>query len=398
MYRTDWTVIHRSVTGADIACRVLDATSLHPAGTVLRSPGRRLPNRPRLRIWPNPMNTYSRYRPAAELVVRLLPFVARHKEFALKGGTAIDFFVRAMPRLSVDIDLVWLSRAPRGTALPAMRNALARLGRDIAAGVPGIRVRAEDARDGLRLALLAHGACTKIEVNPVIRGSVWPSTVRPVHPAVEATMGYSENRLLSFDDLYAGKICAALDRQHPRDLFDIAVLLDNEGLRPSLIATFLIYLASHRRPAAELLEPNRKPIGDAYRNVFDGMALVPTSPEALADARDVVWTARGEPVLRFAAGAHHLRGNSQKISMAVAQHLGVGLDGSAKIPFAHPRGVDAASVIWRSYDPNGPEMGCIREALKATGRRPGEEVHVLLDPAGLRVLDSWPEESPDGKP
>ena len=232
------------------------------------------------------MNTHSRCRPAAELVVRLLPFVARHKEFALKGGTAIDFFVRAMPRLSVDIDLVWLSRAPRETALPAMRNALARLGRDIAAGVPGIRVRAEDARDGLRLALLAHGVRTKIEVNPVIRGSVWPSTVRPVHPAVEATMGYSENRLLSFDDLYAGKICAALDRQHPRDLFDIAVLLDNEGLRPSLIATFLIYLASHRRPAAELLEPNRKPIGDAYRNVFDGMALVPTSPEALADARE----------------------------------------------------------------------------------------------------------------
>ena len=131
---------------------------------------------------------------------------------------------------------------------------------------------------------------------------------------------------------------------------------------------------------------------------FVEVAPRPVAPaQALADARDVVWTARGEPVLRFAAGAHHLRGNSQKISMAVAQHLGVGLDGSAKIPFAHPRGVDAASVIWRSYDPNGPEMGCIREALKATGRRPGEEVHVLLDPAGLRVLDSWPEESPDGK-
>ena len=230
------------------------------------------------------MNTHSRYRPAAELVVRLLPFVARHKEFALKGGTAIDFFVRAMPRLSVDIDLVWLSRTPREMALPAMRNALARLGRDIAAGVPGIR--AECSREGLRLALLAHGVGTKIEVNPVIRGSVWPSTVCPVHPAVEATMGYSENRILSFDDLYAGKICAALDRQHPRDLFDVANLLDNEGLRPSLIATFLIYLACHNRPAAELLEPNRQPIGDAYRSAFHGMALVPTSPEALADARE----------------------------------------------------------------------------------------------------------------
>ena len=247
------------------------------------------------------MSTHSRYRPAAGLVVRLLPFVARHNEFALKGGTAINFFVRAMPRLSVDIDLAWLSREPRKTALPAMRNALAELGRDIAAGVSDVRVRAEGAREGLRLAVLAHGVRTKIEVNPVMRGAVRSSTVRRVHPAVEATTGCSENRILSFDDLYAGKICAALDRQHPRDLFDVADLLDNEGLRPSLVATFLIYLASHNRPAAELLDPRRKPIDDLYRRVFDGMALVPTSPEALADVRE-----------RLIAGLHAALGDRDR--------------------------------------------------------------------------------------
>lgn len=105
------------------------------------------------------------------------------------------------------------------------------------------------------------------------------------------------------------------------------------------------------------------------------------------DARDVVWAPDGTPVLRFPVGMHHLKGNSQKISVAVAQQLGVGPDGSVKIPFEHPRGVDDASVIWRSYDPNGPEIGRLREALLECGLQPGEEAFVLLRRDGLRLLD-----------
>ncbi len=109
-------------------------------------------------------------------------------------------------------------------------------------------------------------------------------------------------------------------------------------------------------------------------------------PRNLADARDVVWSRDGTPALHFEAGVHHLKGNSQKVSVAVAQHLGVGLDGSIKIPFEHPRGVDDASVIWRSYDPNGPEIGRLREALLESGVQPGEEVFVVLRSEGLRLL------------
>ena len=118
----------------------------------------------------------------------------------------------------------------------------------------------------------------------------------------------------------------------------------------------------------------------------------PTTPEQrLSEARDVVWTRGGNPVLRFTIGGHHLRGNSQKISGAVAQHLGVGLDESAKIPFAHPAGVDAASVIWRSYDPNGPEMGRLREALIECGLVPGDTAYVALHPGGLSMLQDGSE-------
>ena len=122
--------------------------------------------------------------------------------------------------------------------------------------------------------------------------------------------------------------------------------------------------------------------GDKVRVVAEPVAPV----QDLSSARDVVWRRDGTPVLRFTVGPHHLKGNSQKISVAVAQHLGVGLDGSVKIPFVQPQGVDDASVIWRSYDPNGPEMGRLREALLKAGIEPGQHAHVLLRREGLRLF------------
>jgi predicted nucleotidyltransferase component of viral defense system len=44
----------------------------------------------------------------AELLLRILPLIYKEYVFALKGGTAINFFVRDLLRLSVDIDLTYL--------------------------------------------------------------------------------------------------------------------------------------------------------------------------------------------------------------------------------------------------------------------------------------------------
>ena len=120
-----------------------------------------------------------------------------------------------------------------------------------------------------------------------------------------------------------------------------------------------------------------------------GKVRVVPAPEArvqdLSKARDVMWDADGTPVLHFVAGEHHLKGNSQKVSVAVAQHLGIGPDDSTQIPFLCPPDVHPASLIWRSYDPNGPEMGRLREALTAMGAGPGSKVYVALEPDGLRM-------------
>ena len=57
------------------------------------------------------------YRKQVSLLVKILPLVARETIFALKGGTAINLFIRDMPRLSVDIDLTYLRVSPRSESL-----------------------------------------------------------------------------------------------------------------------------------------------------------------------------------------------------------------------------------------------------------------------------------------
>ena len=103
---------------------------------------------------------------------------------------------------------------------------------------------------------------------------------------VEKEFGYVEMQVASLPDLYAGKLCAALDRQHPRDLFDVKFLLENEGLTDNLRKTFLIFLISHQRPMSELLAPNRKDISEIYETEFKQMAEVDIPLEQLEEARE----------------------------------------------------------------------------------------------------------------
>ena len=223
-----------------------------------------------------------------ELLVQALPVVARQDCFALKGGSAINLFVRDLPRLSVDIDLAYLSRKPRETALPAIARALGGLEEDLRASMRGITVQSTNQMrtDSQRLTVSAGDTRIKIELSPVLRGTVWEPEVQSVRPVVEESFGYSENLIVSKYDLYAGKICAALDRQHPRDLFDVMLLLDEESLDRDLFRTFLVYLISHRRPIAELLSPARKDISAIFESEFQNMTIEPVSLEELLAARE----------------------------------------------------------------------------------------------------------------
>lgn len=211
-----------------------------------------------------------------QLLIRLLPLVARESCFALKGGTAINLFVREFPRLSVDIDLVYLPVGERAEALEAIAAALDRLAGDIERTLQGVRVgrRYADREDALGLIVGQDGASVKIELSPVLRGTVYEARSLPVVAAVEEEFGFAEVPVVAFEDLYAGKICAALDRQHPRDLFDVKLLLDNEGLTVSLKKALLVYLVSHPRPMEELLAPRFQELDGVYTSEFEGMTLI----------------------------------------------------------------------------------------------------------------------------
>ena len=98
-----------------------------------------------------------------------------------------------------------------------------------------------------------------IEPNQVIRRTVFPTEQRDLVPAAEETFEMAVSvPTLALADLYGGKICAALDRQHPRDLFDVKLLLDEGGIDEATRKAFVVYLASHNRPMSELLDPIRK--------------------------------------------------------------------------------------------------------------------------------------------
>src|SRR5277367_16875 len=151
------------------------------------------------------------YRNQVALLVRILPLVAEESCFALKGGTAINLFVRDMPRLSVDIDLTYLPVEPRPESLSAIDAAMRRIAGRIKRAIPGAKITHGSTEGAVtRLTVRAAFVQIKIEVTPVLRGTVYESEVRSVSPAVESVFGFAEMNVVSFADLYAGKIVAAL--------------------------------------------------------------------------------------------------------------------------------------------------------------------------------------------
>jgi predicted nucleotidyltransferase component of viral defense system len=195
------------------------------------------------------------YRKQAALVVRVLPEVAREECFALKGGTGINLFIRDMPRLSVDIDLTYLPVQGREQSLAAIDVAMKRIDQGIRKSIRDSRttrgvLRPEDMMT--KILLRTEGVQIKIELTPVLRGSVYPPNSAQFLQAMKR-LSFAETRVVSFADIYRGKIVAALDRQHPRDLFDVRQLLQNESIEDSLQHAFIVYLVSHDRPTFEVL-------------------------------------------------------------------------------------------------------------------------------------------------
>lgn len=217
------------------------------------------------------------YRAQVDLLLQVLPYVAKEEIFALKGGTAINLFVRDLPRLSVDIDLTYLPVNSRDKALSNIQEGLGRIKNDLEKNIRGLKVHTVPLSGGtdVKLNCQKQGAQIKIEVNTITRGNVFPTELMQVVDSVQDEFDkFAAINVVSLAELYGGKICAAVDRQHPRDIFDVKLLLENEGFNDEIWDGFKIGMISHYKPISELLSPVLKDQGSAFENQFAGMTTV----------------------------------------------------------------------------------------------------------------------------
>lgn len=224
----------------------------------------------------------SKYQKQVELLLKVMPSVDKESCFALKGGTAINLFYQDVPRLSVDLDLVYTQKLIRQEAYVKINEALDRISSDLRrlgymSFVSGTNER--------KIICTEFNTTIKIEPNYTFRGTVLQPERKSVSTKVQDLFGFAQMQVLARDELYAGKFCAALDRQHPRDLFDVKQMYSSaSGLTEKMVQSFVVYLLGHNRPIHELLDceiQNRK---DIFEKEFMGMTDVPVSYQELQEA------------------------------------------------------------------------------------------------------------------
>jgi len=227
------------------------------------------------------------YLDTVRLLLDATPEVFRSGVFAMKGGTAINLFVQDLPRLSVDIDVVYLPHdKPREAALAEIASELNAIRDRLNKRGIAAEITATAVGDETKLFARRGRDQVKIEINHVFRGTVLPPQTRALVKAASDlfTVGFSVPTL-AVPELYGSKLVAALDRQHPRDFFDVHGMFQTHGLRPGTVECFIGYLAGHNRPVHEVLFSRDLDMRPAFENEFVGMERVVVSLADLQAAR-----------------------------------------------------------------------------------------------------------------
>ncbi len=227
------------------------------------------------------------YVETVRLLLEAAPVVLETPTFAMKGGTAINLFVKDMPRLSVDVDVVYTDyKAPRAGALASISRAL-RTARTRLAEM-GIESEVSSTSEGQEIKLFVRRGRNqvKMEVNQVFRGAVLPIERRSLR--AEARRLFTTEwtaPVLATPELYGSKLVAALDRQHPRDLFDLLGLFEKGRLSQDVVECFVCYLAGHNRPVHEVLFSRDHDLSAAFEREFIGLTRQPIAVDQLVAVR-----------------------------------------------------------------------------------------------------------------
>ena len=228
-----------------------------------------------------------RYQQQVKLLLDVLPFIARSEVFSLKGGTAINFFHLDCPRLSVDIDLHYLPVNDRDTAMSDIhKNMWA-----IAESIEHVFVETTAKVDPgtFNTVVSSKDVQIKIQPNTVIRGCLLPVEEKSLSPNLEQIYGKAVTvPCVAKHELYAGKLCAALGRQHPRDLFDMLLFLQGNNFSQEMMDVFVVYLISQGKPIHEQLNPNIQDIVQLFNKQFVGMTTEVVALERLIEVQNTL--------------------------------------------------------------------------------------------------------------
>jgi predicted nucleotidyltransferase component of viral defense system len=228
------------------------------------------------------------YIATVRLLLDIAPTVFRSGLFAMKGGTALNLFVQDMPRLSVDIDVVFVDHAPdRETALAAIRAELRNIQQGLQERGLDVHLPRTSQGDEVRLSVRSADSQVKVEVNFVFRGTVLMIRLEPLAPSAQDLFTTSVMLpVLATEELYGSKLVAAMDRQHPRDIFDVMHMLQRFGWMSDVVDCFVAYLAGHNRPVHEVLFGPTKPLEPAFTNEFVGMTRDEVALETLTETQN----------------------------------------------------------------------------------------------------------------
>ncbi len=227
------------------------------------------------------------YLDTVRLLIDIAPTIFKSPRFAMKGGTALNLFIQNMPRLSVDIDVVFTDHSlSRDDALKAIESDLNQASQALQKQGLSITMPRKPNGEDVKLFVRNTIAEVKIEVNHIFRGTLLPTQITPLSAAAQDTFtsGLSVP-ILHHSEIYGSKLVAAMDRQHPRDIFDVLKMNEKFGLDSQFVDCFVAYLAGHNRPVHEVLFSTDAPLEALYENHFRGMTTEEVSLETLIKTR-----------------------------------------------------------------------------------------------------------------
>lgn len=228
------------------------------------------------------------YTSTVQLLLAIAPAIFETPLFAMKGGTALNLFVQDLPRLSVDIDVVFVRHElSRDDALKAIKDALAQAKSRMERMGFSAEIRQNRTADDVKMFVSDGASEVKVEVNFVFRGTVLTPVRTSLTAAAQALFSANiDVPVLATPELYGSKLVAAMDRQHPRDFFDVQHMFERFGLPGDFVDCFVVYLAGHNRPVHEVLFPKRQPLERVFTSEFSGMTSAPVDLGQLEATRE----------------------------------------------------------------------------------------------------------------